>query len=144
METRIDDGAGAQHRRLKEGVEIGGEQKELDGESYWTIGELAREFGISLRTLRFYEDRGLLHPNRKGLTRLYSGRDRLDLQMILKGKQLGFTLTEIHDMLKRDDSGVELNLPANQIRHIERQLSALEAALAELRLAHQRAIAQAA
>src|SRR5579883_3478789 len=100
METRIDDGAGAQHRRLKEGVEIGGEQKELDGESYWTIGELAREFGISLRTLRFYVYRGFLLPNRKGFTRLFAVRDRLYLQMILKCNQLGVTLTEIHDMLK--------------------------------------------
>ena len=52
-----------------------------EGEAYLTIGEMAREFNVSLRTLRFYEDRGLLHPLRNGVTRLYSGRDRLHLQL---------------------------------------------------------------
>lgn len=117
-------------------------QNKSQAERAWTIGDMAREFRVSLRTLRFYEDRALLHPRRSGTTRLYSGRDRLHLQMILKGKQLGFTLTEIREILARDDLGGELNLPADQIaaqiHHIERQLSTLEAALAELRLAHER------
>jgi DNA-binding transcriptional MerR regulator len=118
-------------------------QEESQGARSWSIGETARDFRVSLRTLRFYEDRGLLHPRRRGTTRLYSGRDRLHLQMILKGKQLGFTLAEIHEILARGDSGVELKLEPEQIiaqiRHIEHQLSTLEAALAELRVAQQRA-----
>ncbi|WOJ89824.1 MerR family transcriptional regulator [Methylocapsa polymorpha] len=67
---------------------------------HWsTIREMARDFGVSIRALRFYEDRGLLHPRREGTARRYSARDRLYLKMILKGKQLGFTLSEIHDIL---------------------------------------------
>ncbi len=64
-----------------------------------TIREMARDFGVSIRALRFYEDRGLLHPRREGTARRYNARDRLCLKMILKGKQLGFTLSEIHDIL---------------------------------------------
>ena len=60
----------------------------------YTIGDLAREFGVSLRTLRFYEDRGLLKPQRAGASRLYDGAQRARLELILKGKQLGFTLAE--------------------------------------------------
>jgi len=48
-------------------------QEELQGGRSWTIGEMARDFRVSLRTLRFYEDRGLLHPRRNGTSRLYSG-----------------------------------------------------------------------
>ena len=116
-------------------------------ERLFTIGDVAREFGVSLRALRFYEDRGLLHPRRRGTVRLYSGRDRLHLQLILKGKQLGFTLTEIHDILAARSDAAELDLELNlrpdqiiaQIHHLERQRNELEAALAQLRLAHQRA-----
>lgn len=79
-----------------------------DGSSS-TIREMARDFGVSIRTLRFYEDRGLLHPHRIGTARSYSARDRLHLKMILKGKQLGFTLSEIRDILaSREDEPGEL------------------------------------
>jgi DNA-binding transcriptional MerR regulator len=117
-------------------------------ERVFTIGDMAREFGVSLRALRFYEDRGLLHPRRRGTARLYCGRDRLHLRMILKGKQLGFTLTEIHDILVSRESpieGADLELSlhpdqiAAQIRHLERQRADLDAALVELRHAHERA-----
>jgi DNA-binding transcriptional MerR regulator len=72
-----------------------------------TILEVARDFQVSIRALRFYEDRGLLHPRRESTNRRYDARDRLHLKMILKGKQLGFTLSEIHDILacRGDDSG---------------------------------------
>lgn len=63
------------------------------------IAEMAREFEVTIRTLRFYEERGLLHPRRVGAARYYSARDRLHMRMILKGKELGFTLTEIRDIL---------------------------------------------
>ncbi len=65
----------------------------------WTIGELAAEFGTTLRTIRFYEDRGLLQPVRRGQTRLYGERERVRLQLILRGKRLGFTLSEIAHIL---------------------------------------------
>jgi len=93
----------------------------------YTIGDLAREFGVTLRTLRFYEDRGLLSPHREGTARLYDARDRARLSVILKGKQLGFTLTEIREMLARDEKGTappsELKLTLDQI---EDQLADLE------------------
>jgi DNA-binding transcriptional MerR regulator len=114
----------------------------------FSIGDIAREFGVSLRALRFYENRGLLHPRRKGTSRLYSERDRADLKMILKGKQLGFTLSEIGEMLSSrggEVQSVDLELALQpeqilaQIRHLERQRAELDAALAELKRAHQRA-----
>lgn len=64
------------------------------------IGDLAREFGVTLRTLRFYEDRGLLSPERRGTTRLYSRRDRARLRLILLAKTLGFSLTEAKQLIE--------------------------------------------
>lgn len=69
----------------------------------FTISDLARDFGVTLRTLRFYESRGLISPARSGMSRVYSGRDRARLALILKGKQLGFTLVEIRAMLANED-----------------------------------------
>jgi DNA-binding transcriptional MerR regulator len=63
--------------------------------STWSIGELAAEFDTTLRTIRFYEDQGLLTPERVGTTRIFHDRDRVRLQLILRGKRLGFTLAEI-------------------------------------------------
>jgi DNA-binding transcriptional MerR regulator len=65
----------------------------------WTIGELAAEFDTTLRTIRFYEDRGLLTPERAGKARVFHDRDRVRLQLILRGKRLGFTLDEIAHVL---------------------------------------------
>ncbi|MGI9352014.1 MAG: MerR family transcriptional regulator [Rhizobiaceae bacterium] len=66
---------------------------------YYRIGDLARSFNVSLRTLRFYEDRGLLHPKRSGSTRLYTRTDRKRLKVILLIKRLGFSLVDIEEML---------------------------------------------
>jgi DNA-binding transcriptional MerR regulator len=108
----------------------------------YTIREMARDFKVSIRTLRFYEDRGLLHPRREGSNRRYDARDRLHLRMILKGKTLGFTLTEIHGILagQRENSGkMELEmglLPeqiAAQIDYLERQRGQLDEAISTLR-----------
>jgi DNA-binding transcriptional MerR regulator len=65
----------------------------------YSIAELAREFGITARTIRFYEDEGLIKPRRQGLTRLYSVHDRTRLGWILRGKRLGFSLAEIKELL---------------------------------------------
>ena len=70
------------------------------GRQTFKIGDLAREFGVTLRTLRFYEDRGLLNPDRRGTTRLYSRRDRARLRLILLGKALGFSLTEAKQLIE--------------------------------------------
>ena len=109
-----------------------------------TIGEMASEFNVSLRTLRFYEDRKLLRPRREGNTRLYSPTDRLRMQMIMKGKQLGFTLTEIHDLLGNyditDDFEGKLKPQqiVTQIDHLERQRTEIDGAIARLRATHER------
>jgi DNA-binding transcriptional MerR regulator len=65
----------------------------------YSIAELAREFEITARTIRFYEDEGLIKPRRQGLTRLYSPGDRTRLSWILRGKRLGFSLAEIKELL---------------------------------------------
>ncbi|WP_230531315.1 MerR family transcriptional regulator [Microvirga roseola] len=112
-----------------------------NGANSYTIGDLAREFGVMLRTRRFYEDRGLLSPRRDGTARIYDARDRERLSVILKGKQLGFTLTEIRAMLAEDRAGgtpsLNLNLSLDQvedqIRHLEQQKMEIEEALIELK-----------
>ena len=65
-----------------------------------TIGELAREFDVTTRTIRFYEDQGLLSPQRRGQTRVYSAADRTTLKLILRGKRLGFSLAESRDLIR--------------------------------------------
>ncbi len=115
-----------------------------NGKREATIGEMASEFNVSLRTLRFYEDRKLLRPRREGNTRLYSATDRMRMQMIVKGKQLGFTLTEIHDLLgnyKSSDDFEHKLKPQQivaQIDHLERQRAEIDGAIARLRATHER------
>ncbi|MEJ0094409.1 MAG: MerR family transcriptional regulator [Methylocella sp.] len=122
---------------------------------------MAEIFGVSIRALRFYEDRGLLQPRREGAARYYGAREKLRLKMIVKGKHLGFTLAEIHDMLSsrkgasskpagardfegwsRDEANLEMGLaPAQiiaQIDHLERQRRELDAAIIALQTAHRR------
>lgn len=67
---------------------------------YYSITELTREFGISTRTLRFYEDEGLIHPLRRGRTRLFRPSDRHLLKQIMRGKRLGFAIAEIHEIIQ--------------------------------------------
>ena len=64
----------------------------------YTIGDLAREFDVTTRTIRHYEDEGLLSPARQGTARVFSGRDRVRLKLALRGKRLGFTLQEIKEL----------------------------------------------
>lgn len=115
-----------------------------NGKREMTIGEMASEFNVSLRTLRFYEDRKLLRPRREGNTRLYSPTDRLRMQMIVKGKQLGFTLTEVHDLIGNyettDDFEDKLKPQqiVMQIDHLERQRAEIDGAIARLRATHER------
>lgn len=107
-----------------------------------TISDLAREFGVTLRTLRFYEDKGLLAPRREGHVRRYGDRDRERLALILKGKKLGFTLSEIRAMVEQADMsrpGLALSAAAleEQIAMLERQRREIDEALAELRQSYQ-------
>ena len=81
-----------------------------DPQRIYSIAELAREFAITARTIRFYEDEGLIKPRRQGLTRLYSAGDRTRLGWILRGKRLGFSLAEIKELLdlyQVDRTGVQ-------------------------------------
>jgi DNA-binding transcriptional MerR regulator len=67
---------------------------------YYSITELTREFGVSTRTLRFYEDEGLIHPVRRGRTRLFRPSDRHLVKQILRGKRLGFSINEIREIIQ--------------------------------------------
>ena len=69
-------------------------------DKFYTITELTREFGVSTRTLRFYEDEGLINPERRGGTRLFRPADRRLIQEILRGRRIGFTIAEIRDIIK--------------------------------------------
>ncbi|WP_433166369.1 MerR family transcriptional regulator [Kribbella sp. CA-247076] len=70
----------------------------------WSIAELAAEYDVTLRTIRFYEDRGLLAPERRGTVRVYHPRDRVRLGLILRGKRLGFSLDEIATIVDMYDA----------------------------------------
>ena len=75
-----------------------------DAEETFSIADLAREFDITTRAIRFYEDEGLLSPRRRGQTRIYGPRDRTRLKLILRGKRLGFSLLEIAEMVTMYDA----------------------------------------
>ena len=105
----------------------------------YTIGGLAKEFGVTLRALRFYENKGLIAPRRQALSRFYSQADRDRLALILKGKKLGFTLSEIRQMVSaeqgQDSQALKLSQEKclEQIALLERQQADIEEGLAELR-----------
>ena len=111
-----------------------------------SISQMSRLFGVSLRTLRFYEDRGLIKPRREGNARYYRATDRVRMEMILKGKKLGFTLTEIQDLLggkgATDTTDLEEQLNpqqiVTQIGHLERQRTEIEGAIERLRATQSR------
>ncbi|MEX6725344.1 MerR family DNA-binding transcriptional regulator [Sphingosinicellaceae bacterium M-36] len=71
----------------------------------FTITDLAMEFGVTPRAIRFYEDQGLINPERRGQNRVYSKRDHARLAWILRGKRVGFSLAEIHEMIDLYDLG---------------------------------------
>jgi DNA-binding transcriptional MerR regulator len=108
--------------------------------SEFSINELAHEFSLTHRALRFYESRGLLSPERDGRRRIFNRADRERLIVILKGKKLGFTLTEISEMIEAQagratQHGLQLTSEKcmEQIAHFERQIAEATEALAELR-----------
>lgn len=107
--------------------------------SLLTIGDVARRYGLTLRALRFYEDRGMVKPLRHGTTRFYDPAACRRIEVILRGKHLGYTLTAIAAMLARGDEESNPHLGANaveiaaQINRLERKRKELGAAIAELR-----------
>ena len=92
----------------------------------FSISELAREFDITPRAIRFYEDQGLLAPRREGQRRIYSPRDRTRLKLTLRGKRLGLTLSEIRELIDMYEPG------RDQRPQLERFLAVLEAHKASL------------
>lgn len=92
----------------------------------FTISQLAKEFDLTTRAIRFYEDMGLLSPERAGLQRIYSARDRARLTLTLRAKRLGLSLTEAKDILDMYDS------PRDTVTQLERFLGVLGAHRAQL------------
>lgn len=107
----------------------------------YSVTELAKDLGITPRTIRFYEDQGLILPQRAGNTRVYTHRDRARMILILRGKRLGFTLKDIKEFLDLyvvDTTQVEqlralVNKVRGRIAQLEDQLQAVETSLSELR-----------
>ena len=106
----------------------------------FTISDLSSEFDVTARALRFYEDEGLISPERRGLQRIYSHRDRARLAWILRGKRVGFSLGEIREMIDLYDIGdgrqvqrqVTLERCRDRIALLQRQKADIDAAIAEL------------
>ena len=90
------------------------------------IAELARKFGVTTRTIRYYEDKGLLSPRRKGQRRVYAPRDRVRLRLIMRGKRLGFSLDEIRELIDLYDVDPS---EATQLRHFLDKISEHKAVL---------------
>lgn len=109
-------------------------------DGYTRIGELAKTYGVTLRTLRFYEDKGLLTPHRDGTTRLYRRRDVARLKLILLGRKVGFSLREVKQMLDLyDPKGsnakqlkLTLEKSEKQLVRLEKQRTAISEAIGEL------------
>lgn len=110
------------------------------GKDSFRIRELIREFGVTARTLRFYEERGLLAPRRASQDRIYSRRDRARLRLVLMGKSVGFSLDEIREMLDlydlNDGRATQLSVSLARIREQTEKLKAqrndIDRAIAEL------------
>ena len=106
----------------------------------FTIAELAEEFDVTPRAIRFYEDVGLLEPGRAGRNRVYTQRDRTRLKLTLRGKRLGLALSEIKQLVDMYDSEADtapqlnafLEVLAEHRRQLEQQLEDIEITLAEI------------
>lgn len=115
-------------------------QVQMNDLTTYSIGELAREFDITTRSIRFYEDQGLLTPGRQGQTRLYTNKDRVRLKLILRGKRLGFSLAEtkrLFDLYDMENSSVRqlhtvLELIDDKKLSLKQQLEDIKVLLVEL------------
>ncbi|MBD0413273.1 MerR family transcriptional regulator [Oryzicola mucosus] len=114
--------------------------RELPVEDFMRIGEMARNFGVTLRALRFYEDKGLLNPRREGSTRLYTRRDQVRLKLILLGRKVGFSLREVKQMIDLYDPAgtnvkqlrMALEKSEKQLVRLGKQRALLDDAIADL------------
>ena len=115
-------------------------QQRSDRDRTYSITELCREFDVTPRTLRFYEQKGLLAPARRGWTRIFNYRDRARLQLILRGKRVGFSLEEIKEMLDlynlRDGQMTQLTVASKKLRErpiaLREQRVEIDEAIADL------------
>ena len=114
---------------------------EAGADRSYKIGDLAREFDVTLRTLRFYEDKGLIRPKRRGTTRIYSAADREQLKIALFCKRIGLPLKQIRTVLEaRDETSetvreiyrAQVDELARERRRLEESAKELEARLARL------------
>lgn len=112
----------------------------MSAEPTYTISELAREFDVTPRTIRYYEDQGLLSPTRSGQARIYGKRDRTRLKLTLRGKRLGLSLAEIKEMIDLYDTAPDesaqlykfLVALAKRKTQLEQQREDIEALLSEV------------
>ena len=115
----------------------------------WTISELAKEFDITPRTIRFYEDQGILSPGRDGRQRVYTARDRTRLKLTLRAKRLGLSLTEAKEIIDLYDSPRDtgnqlrkfMEVLGQHRRQLEAQMTDLQANLDEIREHEKEALA---
>lgn len=106
----------------------------------YSITDLSEEFAVTARALRFYEDEGLIAPERQGLSRIYSRRDRARLAWILRGKRVGFSLTDIREMIDLYDADeaheaqrrVTIEKCRARIALLTRQKDDIDAAISEI------------
>ncbi|WP_269900921.1 MerR family transcriptional regulator [Paenalcaligenes faecalis] len=111
----------------------------------WSISDLAKEFDITPRTLRYYEDHGILSPERVGMQRIYHPRDRTRLKLALRGKRMGFTLSDIRSLIDMYDGPGSTQLQLQQYQNVldhyrqklENQLKDLQQTLAEIEVQQQ-------
>src|SRR4051794_2435042 len=119
---------------------VGGFAAAMPERDIFTIRDLIKEFGVSARTLRFYEEKGLLDPMRRGEQRLYTRRDRARLAYVLAGKTVGFSLEDVREMLDLYDLGdggvtqlkVALAKFGERLERLERQKSDIDRVVTEL------------
>ncbi|QNF18263.1 MerR family DNA-binding transcriptional regulator [Aeromonas jandaei] len=120
--------------------------KNRDEARRYSISELAREFDITTRSIRFYEDQGLLNPAREGQARIYSKQDRVRLKLTLRGKRLGFSLAEIRELFDLYDADKSsrtqlqtmLGLVTDKRETLQQQMEDIRMVLLELDAAEQR------
>jgi DNA-binding transcriptional MerR regulator len=109
-------------------------------EEYTRIGEMAKTFGVTLRALRFYEDKGLISPKRDGSTRLYTRRDKARLKLILLGRKVGFSLRDVKQILDLYDPNgtnikqlrLTIDKSEKQLARLQKQRAAIDEAIGEL------------